>query len=213
MKKIVLAALCSCFFFGQFAHAQLIKGFGIRGGVTWANENWDYSNGISGIDTKQISSVSGGAFVELLPLPIISVIGEADFLQKGTSFDITNTTPANPAGLPQKMTYKSRINYLSLSVLAKVKMPGTLLSPYVVAGPRVDFQLKQDVPEVAKTVYDDFKKTITGVTVGVGTELSFILPVALFAELQYQPDLTYAYDKDNLKIKNKALNLSLGVHF
>ncbi len=90
----------------------------------------------------------------------------------------------------------------------------SLLFPnlYVLAGPRLDIEMKQNVDENLKIVFDKFKKNIFGLTFGVGTEINIIL-LDLLAEIRYNYDITPAYETDLLVIKNRSFEFRTGIKF
>jgi hypothetical protein len=207
MKTSILVAAAVLFVFST-TQAQLINGYGVKLGMSYANQNFDYTDKDLTLDTKYLSGTGAGVFVEWLKLPLIGVTTEVLYVQKGMKMTSVKTTVSDPSGVGTIET-NNRVNYLSIPVLAKLKFGGVLLSPYIVAGPRFDVLLSYDSNE--KQLYDDFKSTVVGGDIGVGAELSFILPVALSAELRYSTDFDNSYETDLLQVKNKAFLLLLGM--
>jgi hypothetical protein len=76
--------------------------------------------------------------VEGLNIPFISVITELDYVQRESGVDVLTTTETGPEIVDKKTLY-SRLDYLSVPVLAIATLTGTIISPYIVAGPRFDF--------------------------------------------------------------------------
>ena len=111
-------------------------------------------------------------------------------------------------------TFYSRLDYLSIPVLAKVTLPGTIISPYVVAGPRFDFLLGYKSDENAfSDLYNKFKKNIFGGTVGLGVETGSLLPVTLTADVRYNFDFMKSYKTEYLEVTNNAFDFMVGVRF
>ena len=186
----------------------MINGYGVKLGMSYANQNFDYTNDTLELDSDYLSGTCAGVFVEWLKLPLIGVTTEVLYVQKGMKVTTARTTPGDPSGVGTTEV-NNRVSYLSIPVLAKLKFGGMLLSPYIVAGPRFDVLLSYDSKE--KDIYDNFKSTVVGGDIGVGGEFSFILPVALSAEIRYSTDFDNSYQTDLLKVKNKAFLFLLGL--
>jgi hypothetical protein len=207
MKTLILVATAVLFVFST-SQAQLISGYGVKLGMSYANQNFDYTDKDLKLDTKYLSGTGAGVFVEWLKLPLVGVTTEVLYVQKGMKVTAVKTTANDPSGVGT-IEVNNRVSYLSIPVLAKLKFGGMLIAPYVVAGPRFDVLLSYDSEE--KVVYDNFKSTVVGGDIGVGGEFSFILPVALSAELRYSTDFDNSYESDLLKVNNKAFLLLLGL--
>ena len=197
----------------QSLQAQLIRSFGFKIGGNIADEDWNYKAGILS-DVKNTSrfGLDLGAFVELLDLPVMSIITEIDYTQKGMKYDLPVTGESSPEQIGTQ-TINNRIDYLSILVLGKARYNLILFSPYIIAGPRVDIEINKNVDKGLNIIFKDFKKNNFGLTFGIGTELIKILPVSLLAEIRYNLDLSDVYSTDNLKIKNKSFDFLVGIMF
>ena len=211
-KSIVTVVLCVLVLIcANESPSQLIKGYGIKLGLTSADQKINYF--LHGdLETKRRLGFISGVYVEWLDIPFISVITEADYTQRGNGFKIPVTTEVG-SQIGNK-TFYSRLDYLSIPVLAKFTLSGTIISPYIFAGPRFDFLLgyKSDGNSFTD-LYERFKKNIFGGTVGLGAETGSILPVTLTADFRYNFDFTKSYKSQYLEVTNNAFDFLLGVRF
>jgi hypothetical protein len=211
-KSIVTLIVCVLvLLYTNESPSQLIKGYGIKLGLTSADQKLDYAV-VPDIKTKRRLGLISGVYVEWLDIPFISVITEVDYTQRGNAFEIDVMTEVG-SRLGNK-TFYSRLDYLSIPVLVKATLPGTIVSPYVVAGPRFDFLLgyKSD-GNAFSDLYDIFKKNISGGTVGLGAETGSLLHVTLTADFRYNFDFTKSFKNQYLEVTNNAFDFMLGVRF
>ena len=209
MKKIIFAVLtllATCLSVGE---SQLIRDYGIKIGVASTNQNWDWAPtaGYVAASTAAHQSFEVGAFIEWFDIPFFSVLTEVQYIRKGS--DVTTTMPMttieNPDGNGQFISYSTKISYLSMPILAKLRMNGGLLSPYIVAGPRFDFCLTSSGAFSAS----DLKTLNVGSTFGVGVESASIFPIQVGLEFRYSPDSQASYSTPLLTVKNRSLELLL----
>ncbi len=193
------------------SQAQFLRGYGLKLGAVAANQSWNYTGSSSmSYDNRWGFTVSG--YVEFLDLPFVSGVLEAQYTQKGISESIPVTDAAHPDGTGEFITYRPRVDYLSIPLMIKVRFPMQVLTPYVVAGPRLDLLVGKDGGAYS-SVIDSFKTSDFGATFGAGMEFQSMLPVGVFAEFRYNPSFQDAYDKGALKIRNRSMDFVLGVRF
>jgi hypothetical protein len=187
-------------------NAQLVKNYGLKMAVTSADQEFGMT-----LDTKRRVGFNIGAFAEWLDVPLFSVITQVEYTQRGTGQVFIMTGPSGPEPIGRKTLY-SRLDYISVPVLAKLRFQTGLISPYILAGPRLDFLLGYKSDEGAfNTLYDKFKKTTFGASTGIGVQVESFLPVTLLAEARYNFDLTDSYDAYSWKVRNNALDFWLGI--
>ncbi len=184
--------------------AQIIRTIGVKGGAVSATQSWDYASPFTGFDTERRWGIDIGVFVEWLNLPVFSLSSEVHYIQKGMKLSLPITTEQNPDGTGEYWTRSPRVDYLSVPVLAKVRFLDAQLSPYIVAGPRVDFllQTKGDGFEV---VLDKFEKVDFGTTVGVGIEIKSFELVQLGIEFRFSPSFNDGYSSTYTKVRNSSM--------
>jgi hypothetical protein len=105
-----------------------------------------------------------------------------------------------------------RVDYLSLQALLKLKAPLAGLAPYALGGPRLDIKVggSSDMPSIDQ---DDYKTVVAGLTLGGGLQYPIPAIGAIFVEFDYYLDLTDAYDRELLSIRNRTFALLGGIAF
>lgn len=209
MNLKVISIMSLCLFSTIAAQGQLVRGWGVKVGAVTATESWDYTVNIN-FPADRRWGLDVGAFIEFLDVPLISVLGEVHYIQKGFSQTLPVTTAAQPDGTGEYITMKPRVDYISIPVLAKVRFDLGLISPYVIAGPRFDFLVGKD-PQGYDAVLDNFKSGDVGISVGAGTEVLLPILPPLLAEFRYSPSFSEAYNSNALTVKNESFELLLGV--
>ena len=178
--------------------------------VTSADQKYDLTL-VPGLETKRRVGFNVAAFAEWFDVPFFSLITQVEYAQKGTGQDFVVTGPSGPNPVGVRTLY-SRLDYVSVPVLGKLRLPGGPLSPYIVAGPRMDFFLGYKSDEGAfNSVYDKFKKTSLGGSAGIGIQLDSILPISVLAEARYNFDFVDSYETNLLKVRNSTFDFWLGV--
>jgi hypothetical protein len=212
MNKLLLVVLILSMVVFSISESQLIRAYGLKVGVASTNQNWDWSqqSGIKANSTVR-QGFDAGVFVEWLDIPVLSVVTEIHYIQKGSEVttNIAITTMEHPEGTGQFLSYSNRLNYLSMPLLAKVRMNWGLLTPYILAGPRFDYYLSGS----GTFSSSDFKKLDIGGTFGVGVELVSILPINTGVEFRYSPSFQNSYSVPYLSIKNRSMEFLLVIIF
>jgi hypothetical protein len=189
-------------------HAQLLKGYGLKLGTVAANQTWQYT-GIPDLPRDTRWGFTAIAFVELLDLANFSALIEVQYTQKGFIESIPITTESQPDGTGEFVTKRPRVDYLSIPLLAKVRLPISDIALYAVAGPRYDMLLGKK-SDGYDAVIDKFKTSEFGATFGVGVELTSILPRSVLAEFRYNPSFTGAFNNNYLTVRNRSFDFLLG---
>ena len=209
MKPRAFFLLILVFFVYSTSHAQLVRGYGLKLGVVAANQSWRYT-GTAELPTDHRWGFTAVGYLELLDIPILSALVEVQYTQKGMSESLPITTESQPEGTGEFITKRPRVDYLSIPVLAKVRLSMPVVVPYLVAGPRLDFLLSKK-GEGYDAVINKFKTTGFGATLGVGVEVTSLLPISLLAEFRYNPSFDDAFSNSFLTVKNRSLDFLLGV--
>lgn len=210
MKHLVFAALFLIPATFAESNARLIRAYGIKGAITSADQDYEITS-FGEVETKRRLGVNVALYAEWLDLPFISIVAQVEYVQRGVGQEFILTGPSSPEEIGRK-TYYSRLDYLSFPVLVKARFSTGDFRPYVIAGPRFDLFLGYKSDEnLFNSVYDDFKKSSIGSSIGVGAETNVIFPVILSAEVRYNVDFSYSYRTDNLKVRNNAFDFWVGV--
>jgi hypothetical protein len=215
MKRIVTTVITVLLASTAMLNAQLVRGYGIKAAFVSASQTFDYTTASvvqsSDLGLKRRAGLGAGVYCELLNLPVFSVVTQAEYRQGGVGMKYYHTGP-NGEDLGLFIDY-TRIDYLSLAVQAKARIPGTITSPYLLVGLRRDRMVGTGDTALVGGLYDQFEKDITGLTVGGGVELPRLLPVKLIVEARYDLDLSDAFHGEYLTVRNNSMSLWLGVGF
>jgi hypothetical protein len=79
------------------AHTQLVRGYGLELGVVAANQLWQYSGECELPNENRWGFTTVGS-LEVLAIPILSALFEAQYTQKGMKEAIPITTESHPDG-------------------------------------------------------------------------------------------------------------------
>ena len=204
---LVILALIIVFVTG--GDAQLLRRYGFKVAVTSADQSYE-NQFAPHLQTKRRIGFNFGAFIEWLNLPVLSVLTQVEYAQKGMGLDFV-ITDADPTPISVTTLY-SRLDYLSIPILAKLRLQSQTVSPYFLLGPRADFLLgfKSD-EDIFKSVYDEFNRTGFGGTAGIGLETERFLPVPCQVEFRYNFDLKDSFDNTIVKVSNNAFDFWFGV--
>lgn len=208
MKKLSLIILIIICY--STTQAQFIKNVGVKTGATISRQMWKYAPGLGiSIDPDSKIGFNAGVFAEFLNLPFLSFVAEVNYVEKGMQLTAYITPIDNPDGGTETVM-KAGVNYLNLSLLAKVRLEGVLFTPYIIAGPKVDFEISRNGQILGGTVFDDYTKSRFGFKVGGGTEIK-VLNITFLAEILYDSDFGNLFESSNLKITTSAVDLRAGV--
>jgi hypothetical protein len=200
MKKLVTITLV--LLFAGISQAQLLRGAGIKLGVTFASQNWDYA--VVNIDPDTRVGFNIGAFAEFFDIPVFSVVGEVNYVQKG----LRNLEASI---FDEFLDGHVRLDYLNFSVLGKARLHYVAVSPYIVAGPKLDIEINRNAIEES-LILSNFNKERLGFKIGIGTEIH-LLYASLLVEFIYDADFNELYSNNNLSIDSKSYDLRIGVMF
>ena len=90
MKKIFFLVLSILLVYTQLTSAQLLTGFGIKGGMTFSNQKHDFSNGLD-FENNFIHGFSGSIFGEFLNYNNFNLILETGYEQRGYGMPLIRT--------------------------------------------------------------------------------------------------------------------------
>jgi len=181
------------------------------------NQDWEYStsSGLSGLsfDSDSRVGLNIGIFSEFLNLPSISIVAEANYIQKGMKEELPVTTVTQPDGTGEFFTWTTRVDYINISAFGKLRFNFGIFTPYVMIGPKIDFEInKKDSFGQVNVVAENFNKNRFGFKVGIGTEIN-LLAFNLLAEFIYDMEYNELYKNDNLKVNSNSFDLRVGIMF
>jgi len=189
-------------------NAQPLKSFGIKGGITLANQAWSYSTSTT-LETQNRMGTVVGIFVEGFRVSNFSMLAELWYQQKG--FKTMVPSQSHPGEMESAAP---QLDYGSLAFSLKYKFPGDVLSPYLFAGPHWDL--------LGMTAKRGYKPAVTvnkvgngdlGITGGIGSEFNIGIFKNVLAEFRYSPSLIDTFKDDTLSVKNNSIEFVVGISF
>jgi hypothetical protein len=201
--------------------AQLFKGYGLKVGANSSNVSFSLVQSTFKIDTQRRTGMNAAFFVEWGSLPVISLITQVEYAQRGFAEEQVITGPNGPEPLGL-MRASTRLDYISLPILLKLQFPKLAISPYLLAGPRADFLVNREAGKF-EFVNDDSQVSVKselnefiddrawGGTVGLGFDAQKLLPLPLLVEARYNFDFTDNSKAPLLQGKNNSFDIWLGI--
>lgn len=205
-------------------NAQQVS-FGVKGGVNFSNINATRAIDQLTPDFSDIIALNFGGVAEIAFNDQFAVQAELLFQQKG--FGVQQGVDVNLFNIPLPLgvTAETRINYLDIPLLAKVKFGNEQFNGFLTAGPTFGYATGGRLLTKANVILDltlvntpinldaiNFKRFEVGGAVGGG--LSFDSDFGeLFIEARYNHGFTELYDIPlvNERLRNRNISLSAGV--
>lgn len=179
-------------------------GWGVTGGATLCTQIWDYA----AVDIKETQNYrlgwNGSIFAELMNKEYWRWVMELQYNQKGAIEQI-----------PTGEKFNNRIDYLSFNNFIKLREQGMSITPYLIAGPRLEYKLLTSA-ESHPDIINNFKPLHLSFSVGAGVEFLRFNPWIPFVEFQFNPDITNAYrnkSNNDLQIRHRAFELRIGLKY
>ncbi len=149
-----------------------------------------------------------GLFVNFPSFRNFAIQSEISYLQKGAEERFEVTTVDNPEGTGEFYTIDLfQFDYLAFALLAQPRFKLGAVSPYGVVGPSLNWLIANR----AAGFFGETKKLTTGLTLGLGFELSRPLSVPLLFEFRYNPDLTHFFENQYFRSKYQIVQILLGI--
>lgn len=209
MKKIFI------FFFivsVSSSYPQFIKDYGVKVGGTMSRLKWEYSQSlhISNFEPDNKVGFNFGVFAEFLDVSYLRIVTELNFVQKGTQKELPVTAADSPDGNGNTVLWKLGINYLNLSILLKPNIELGIIKPYLLVGPRFDYEINKSVSNDELSSFDDYKKSRFGIKLGLGSEVKAIGKRFLF-EFVYDHDFSEIYKNENVNVTTSSFDFRIGI--
>ena len=208
MKKIFLIIFVCCL--TTASYGQCLNGSGIKIGFGLTNQSWKYNDPNIELEWENNSGILAKVFRDFNLLSFLNLEGEVGYAQKGIKDKIAITSPSHPEGTGEFMNINNRLNYLSASLMGKLKYNLKLFAPYLIAGPEYNYLLSKKIEPGYEVIYDGFKSSAVGFTIGLGSEVK-LLPINFLIEYRYSRDLTNNYESSNIEIKNYSHSFIIGI--
>ncbi len=179
--------------------------FGIKGGTNIAE--YSFKENGTNIDQESINGFTLGAVLEIGLGGNIFLQPEAVFIQKGS--EIQALTEDN----------KINVNYLDIPILLKMKIINSnVFNVNLLAGPSLGLALNGEETMGGQTIdvnfggEDGLKRFDLGLNAGGGIGLN-LGSIGVFGDVRYLFGLSNISEAESREIKNKGLNLSVGLMF
>ena len=198
------------------SQAQLIRGYGLKAGVTSSSQDWDYTiDWLSDFDFTPETrwGINVGVFSEFFNIPYFSLVTELNYIQKGMKEDVPVTTVTNPDGTGEYITWDTRVDYLNLSALGKLRIELSLFIPYILLGPKIDYEINQENSlGMTNVVEENFNEVMYGFKIGIGSEVK-LSNINLLAEILYDYNFNDLYENENLTVTSDSFDFRIGIMF
>ena len=191
--------------------AQLIKSYGIKVALTSAHDGYENIRHPD-IKSKRRLGFNIGVFVEWLNDPMLSIITQVEYVQKGCGWDVNRRDEYNhDYGI---VTYYRRLDYISVPIIIKFKIQTLTLTPFIMAGPRLDFLIGNHyVFDDPFSLYNMYKKNVAGASIGIGFQTSTFLNTKIMTEIRYNFDFEDSFNNGVVKTRNSSYDLWIGLSF
>ena len=188
--------------------AQSFRAWGVKAGLTSAGQGYDYSQYDNSSDRRLGFCVA--FYVEWFDGAPFSISTELGYTQRGT----TETFDVFPVDLDAMgpTTISNRLDYLSLPILAALRVEAPTVSPFVEFGPRVDLLLGYSHGvDNFDPVFGRSKAVALGATVGIGLTHKTLFSRPVRIEARYNWDLNKSYSTEFLEVSNNAVDILVGM--
>ena len=183
----------------QLCNAQFVNGIGIMGGATFAKQKFYLLPTDETLKKKFIIGLNACAFAEFFSNDYLRWQTEIEYNNKG-SHDKTNGD------------YKNKLSYLCWNNYLKIHSEFYIGIPYLLIGPKLEYRLSENIQSPAVT--SSFHSLHGSASFGAGWEFIVFSSLKPMAEIHYNPDIKInAYQESDLKIKNKAWEVRVGLKY
>ncbi|MDF2437082.1 MAG: hypothetical protein K0Q95_1458 [Bacteroidota bacterium] len=197
MKKLLLFSITLLITYQ--GHAQFINSLGLTVGATAANQRFMLREPASTSRKGYVFGPNASIFLEMMQHDNVRWVTEIQYNTKGST------------DKRESASYANSLQYLSWNNYLKFRYEMYSIIPYVMVGPRLDYTLSQasGSPEVTGS----YLPLHLSLAAGGGLELVSYTNFKFFVEAFYVPDLMPAYVDPALHIKNKDIELRIGVKY
>ena len=209
MKKMFLVLFV--FSLNVIINGQLMSSYGVKVGYGITNHSWENPSTDFKLDWDNNTGIAVKVFADM-GIPVLSFLqveGELGYAKKGASYEVEYTTVDRPDGNGLYRTMNDHLDYLTLSLLAKVKFSPGMFSPYLIAGPEYNYLLNQKNDLDPAGIYK-LKKSAFGLSAGVGSEIKLLL-ISVLVEYRYSWDLSDNSSVTGLNVKNYSHTFLVGI--
>ena len=185
---------------GIDAEAQFLNSIGITAGGSLANQKFSFENPEAISRKKYVIGLNGSVFAEFFSGNYARWVSEIQYNQKGSK-------DRQPEG-----DYRNKLQYICWNNYLKLRYEMYSIIPYVLIGPRLEYNLSQNTASPAVT--GNFLPIHVSAAAGAGVEFVSYSNFKFFTEAFYNPDIIMpAYKANGLEIRNRNIELRVGLKY
>lgn len=198
----------------SFLFPQILQDYGFKFGLIQSEQEWNYLDESIEWTTiensfKTKNGLKVGIFSEWKLISNINVLVEFNYAQKGSKQEIKTRTLTNPEGIGEKIDWLYPVDYFEIPLQLKLHMDLPKVSFFVSVGYRYDHLYYKKA--FGTTLQRDVNKSNLGYTSGIGLKLGGMFATPIIFEFRYNPDRTFMYETDKLRITNSTIDILIGV--
>ena len=197
MKKLFV--FTGIFILALQSKAQFFNSVALTVGGSAGNQKFFFHDPDAFSRKKYILGLNASFFGEFFSHDYARWVSEIQYNQKGS----IDRQPED--------RYRNRLHYLSWNNYLKLRYELYSVIPYVLVGPRLDYNLIQSTS--SPVITGPFQKLHVSAAAGAGVEFISYSNWKFFVEGFYNPDIMKAYSRPGLHIKNKNLELRVGLKY
>jgi hypothetical protein len=197
MKKIFLFSFTVLFFVQT--NAQFLNSVGITAGVSAGNQKFFFYDPAAISNKKYIVGFNASIFAEFFSHDYARWVTEIQYDQKGSIDKEPN------------QNYPNHLQYLSWNNYLKLRYEMYSIIPYIMVGPKLEYRLVQGTTSPA--IAAPFLPLHVSGAFGGGLEFVSFTNFKFLVEAFYNPDLMPAEVQPGMHIKNKNIELRVGLKY
>jgi len=214
-KLILFVLLIS----SSVSYTQIVKSIGIKSGVTFSNQDWLHSV-FYNRNFEVVPGFYGAITADIVSKKFWELYIDLGYYQSCTK-NVLNEYSLNTTEMTPDIKY--RFDFITVSPAFRLKTQIKAFTPYIFAGPRMDYYIAELNNDNAIFFKDDINKAIFGFTIGEGLAYRF-KNISISAEYQFLYCFSYLLDKpavyatstierDQIKFKTHIISLGIKYHF
>jgi hypothetical protein len=212
MRISLICFAVSLFFVNS--QAGLVTGFGAEGGLSLTYQNWEYSNGLAGVEFMKNwdEHFNAGVFLQVFDYKYFNLDADIAYNQKGglakNGLVKAGIGPNFEIIQEGYIAIWDRLDYISIAPQAKFKYPMGRFDLFCTMGPSFDLLINKSSYLVS---IENFKNYELSALYGVGMGYKIDSHFNCFFEFLHQPSLTFLFSNSNLDIRNQVLKFNVGM--
>ena len=201
------------------SYTQIVKSIGIKSGVTLSNHDWLHSV-FYNRNFEVVPGFYGAITTDIVSKEFWEIYVDLGYYQSCTK-NVLNEYSMNTTEMTPAINY--RFDFITISPVFRLKTHLKAFTPYIFAGPRMDYYLAEFNNDNALFFKNDINKAIFGFTIGEGLAYR-IKNISVFAEYQFFYCFSYMIDKpaefatstierDQVKFNTHIISAGFKYHF